>query len=183
MFIVSQDFPGYSDQVERCYGTKYRLREIPKDFLEKINSCTKDSLPQLHLPHRNTFIPTNLEMEKRVIGQPVTAPKLIRNNNGVRAWYKMDDKFGVPRTNMFINCRNPLLGTMAENVLKAKVCGLMLENELKEYSYAATLAGLKYNISANPAGLEIHISGYSERYPDLLDKVLTTIRDLQIKLD
>ncbi|CRK22285.1 hypothetical protein BN1708_017940, partial [Verticillium longisporum] len=67
--IVSRNFPGNWDRKEKWYGTEYRYEDIPADFLAEIEkaaaSGAQDRLPELHLPHKNNFIPTNLEVEKK----------------------------------------------------------------------------------------------------------------------
>jgi insulysin len=92
MCIVSQNFPGDWDSKEKWYGTEYKYEKIPADFLEEIkkaaSSTKEERCSELHLPHVNQFIPTNLEVEKKEIKTPAIEPKLIRNDDSVRTWYK-----------------------------------------------------------------------------------------------
>jgi insulysin len=186
MSIVCQDFPGDWDQIEKWYGTEYKYEKIPEDFLAEIRRAsisTKDRLPELHLPHKNQFIPTELEVEKKDVKEPAIAPRLIRNDELVRAWFKKDDTFWVPKANLFISCRNPLPGATAENALKARVYTDMVQDALEEYSYDAELAGLEYSVSPYSSGLDIQLSGYNDKLPVLLEKVLVTMKNLEIRQD
>ncbi|KAA8563847.1 hypothetical protein EYC84_011862 [Monilinia fructicola] len=101
MAISSQTFPGGWDSKEKWYGTEYKYEKIPADFLEEIKKAASskkgERLPELHLPHVNQFIPTKLEVEKKVVQTPAIAPKLIRNDDSVRTWFKKDDTFWVPK--------------------------------------------------------------------------------------
>ena len=92
MTVVSQKLPGTWKSKEKWYGTEYTYERIPADFIAEIKraatSTTKNRLAELHLPHANQFIPTKLEVEKTEGLQPAISPKLIRNDELVRTWYK-----------------------------------------------------------------------------------------------
>lgn len=187
MTVVSQKFPGNWDQKEKWYGTEYRYEKIPEEFLVEIkeaaSSTTKHRLTELHLPHENQFIPTKLEVEKKEVKAPAIEPKLIRNDEVARLWFKKDDTFWVPKANLFVNCRNTLPGATAENNLKARLYTDVVRDALEEYSYDAELAGLGYHVSSHSMGIEIEVSGYNDKLSVLLEKVLLTMRDLEVKPD
>jgi insulysin len=187
MTIVSQQFPGVWKQKEQWYGTEYTYEKIPADFLDEIkhaaSSTSKNRLPELHLPHANQFIPTKLEVEKKEVAEPALEPRLIRNDDATRIWYKKDDTFWVPKANVFATCRNTLPGATAENSLKARLYTDVVRDALEEYSYDAELAGLDYSVISHSMGLEISVSGYNDKLAVLLEKVLLTMRDLEIKED
>lgn len=187
MQIVSQKFPGKWESKEKWYGTEYTNEKIPADFVAELKSAatttSKNRLPELHLPHQNEFIPTRLEVERKEIQEPAIGPKLIRNDELVRTWYKKDDTFWVPKANVYINCRNPLPNATAENSLKARLYTDIVRDALEEYSYDAELAGLEYSVSGHSTGMEVIVSGYNDKQSVLLEKVLLTMRDLVIKQD
>ncbi|KAG4429155.1 hypothetical protein IFR05_015363, partial [Cadophora sp. M221] len=187
MSVVSQNFPGSWKEKEKWYGTEYTYEKIPADFLAEIKvaatSTPKNRFAELHLPHENQFIPTKLEVEKKEIKEPAISPKLIRNDDLVRTWYKKDDQFWVPKANLFINCRNTLPSATAENSLKSRLYTDVVRDALEECSYDAELAGLSYSVSSHSMGIEIAVSGYNDKLPVLLEKVLLTMRDLKVKPD
>lgn len=187
MSVVSQKFPGTWKEKEKWYGTEYTYEKIPSDFIEEIktaaDSSIKNRLAELHLPHENQFIPTKLEVEKKEVKEPAIEPKLIRNDDLNRTWYKKDDQFWVPKANLFINCRNTLPNATAENSLRARLYTDVVRDALEEYSYDAELAGLDYSVSSHSSGLEIAVSGYNDKLSVLLEKVLITMRDLEVKPD
>lgn len=187
MTVVSQKFPGTWKEKERWYGTEYTYEKIPADFLKEIQeaatSTSKNRLKDLHLPHVNQFIPTKLEVEKKEIKEPAIAPKLIQDNERVRTWYKKDDQFWVPKANLFITCRNELPNSTVENAMKARLYTDMVRDALEEYSYDADLAGVQYSVTSHSAGLQIVVSGYNDKLSVLLEKVLLTMRNLEIKHD
>ena len=185
--IVSQDFPGDWDQKERWYGTEYRSEKIPSDFQEAVRLAgevsAKERIPDLHLPHKNEFVPTRLTVEKREVEEPLKAPRLIRNDDGVRTWWKKDDRFWVPKGNVFVTLRNPLVAVTPANAVKAKFYCELVKDALVEYSYDAEIAGLEYSLGSYSLGLDIEISGYNDKMPVLLEKVLASMRDLEVKND
>ncbi|KAI1096322.1 ubiquitin carboxyl-terminal hydrolase-like protein [Rostrohypoxylon terebratum] len=185
MTIVSRDFPGDWDQKEKWYGTEYKSEKIPEEFLAELfkalNCTAEERLPALHLPHKNQFIPTKLEVEKKEVKQPATAPRVIRNDEVARTWYKKDDTFWVPKANLIVSIKNPSIFASAENSVKSKLFTDLVRDALEEYSYDAELAGLQYNVSLDSRGLFIEVSGYNDKLPVLLEQVLITMRDLEVK--
>jgi insulysin len=187
MTIVSRNFPGDWDQQEKWYGTEYKHGRIPAGFMDEIKSAAscsaKDRLPALHLPHRNNFIPTKLEVEKKDIKDPSLAPKIVRNDAIARMWWKQDDTFWVPKANLVVSCKNPIIYASAENAVKARLYTDLVRDALEEYSYDAELAGLQYNVTLDSRGLFLDLSGYNDKLSVLLEQVLITMRDLEIKDD
>ncbi|KAJ9425219.1 insulysin [Fusarium oxysporum] len=165
MVIVSRNYPGDWDQKEKWYGTEYRHENIPEDLMEECKKAfavsPKDRLPALHLPHKNQFIPNKLEVEKK----------------------EKDDTFWVPRANVIVSLKTPLIYASAENNVKARLFSDLVRDALEEYSYDAELAGLQYNVSLDSRGLFLDVSGYNDKLPVLLEQVVTTMRDLDIKED
>lgn len=58
-----------------------------------------------------------------------------------------------------------------------------MRDALEEYSYDAELAGLSFGVSNYSGGLTIELSGYTDKIHVLLEKVLVTMRDLEVDPD
>ena len=185
--LVSQDFPGDWDKKEKWYGTEYKIQKIEHDFateMKKAATSTKnDRIADLHLPLPNDFIPSKLTVEKKEIEEPAKTPKLIRNDENVRIWWKKDDRFWVPKGNVFLSLRNPLASVTASNAVKSRMFCELVKDALVEYSYNAEIAGLEYSLSDAVMGIGIEIAGYNDKMPVLLEKVLVSMRDLEVKPD
>lgn len=183
--LVSQTFPGDWDQKEKWYGTEYRVEAIPSELQASIRqaaeSTSKNRIPDLHLPHPNEFIPTKLSVAKREGVEPLKAPKLIRNDEAVRVWWKKDDRFWVPKGNVYITLRNPLSKATPETAVKSNLYCELVKDALVEYSYDAEIAGLEYQLSSFSMGIDIDVGGYSDKMYVLLEKVLVSMRDLEVK--
>ncbi|KAI9822691.1 MAG: Insulinase (Peptidase M16) [Pycnora praestabilis] len=184
--LVSQDFTDL-DQKEKWYGTEYKSERIPEDFLAEVKKAAaitaETRLPDLHLPHKNEFIPTKLEVERKETENPLKAPKLIRNDEGVRVWWKKDDRFWVPKANVCITLRNPLVYATPEHCAMTALFVELVKDALVEYSYDAEIAGLDYGLSNHSQGLDVELSGYNDKMSVLLEKVLINMRDLEVKAD
>ncbi|RQM06093.1 hypothetical protein DH86_00002403 [Scytalidium sp. 3C] len=187
MVIVSQKFPGEWPQKEKWYGTEYKYERIPSEFLQEVEQAAattlKNRLPELHLPNENKFIPNKLDVEKKEVERPAISPKLIRHDELVRTWFKKDDTFWVPKANVYINCRSTLPNATAENSVKARIYTDLVRDALEEYSYDAELAGLDYSVTSHSMGFEVGVYGYNDKLSVLLEKVLVTMRDLDVKPD
>ncbi len=185
--IVSQQFPGDWDQKERWYGTEYKVQRIDPDFEAAVreagDSTAKTRLPELYLPHLNEFIPTKLTVDKRGVSEPSKTPKLIRNDEAARTWWKKDDQFWVPKGNVIVMLRNPLAAATPANSVKTKIFCELVKDNLVEYSYDAEIAGLDYGLGTYGLGLDVDVSGYSDKMAVLLEKVLISMRDLEVKPD
>ena len=183
--IVSQTYPGDWNMKEKWYGTEYKVQPMSNDFIAAVKEAeattSQNRIPALHLPHRNEFIPSKLTVEKREVEEPMKAPKLIRNDEGVRSWWKKDDRFWVPRANVFVTLRNPLASAIPANSVKTRLYCALVKDALVEYSYDAEIAGLEYELGDYYVGMGIDISGYSDKISVLLEKVLITMRDLEVK--
>ena len=185
--IVSQSFPGDWDQKEKWYGTEYKVGKIPTEFaaaVKEASEVTADTrIPELHLPHKNEFIPAKLDVEKKEVREPLRAPRLIRNDDYARVWWKKDDQFWVPKGSIVVKLRNPIIGATAGTAITARLFCALVKDSLMEYSYDAEIAGLDYELSLYGPDLGIEVNGYSDKMAVLLEKVVTSMRDLDIKAD
>lgn len=183
--VVSQDFPGDWDRKERWYGTEYRMQRIPSDFEDAIHKAGRSTAQErpsdLHLPHRNEFIPTRLNVERKEVPEPAKAPKLIRKDEGLRLWWKKDDQFWVPKANVEVSFRNPLVSVTPANACKVKFYCELVKDVLEDYAYDAEIAGLGYTLHSTSHGIELGLSGFSDKMSVLLEKILLSMRDLDIK--
>ena len=184
LMIVDQNFPGDWNQKEQWYGTDYKVEKIPTDFSSEIRKALASSAAErpeaLHLPHKNEFIPTRLTVERKEIEEPAKAPKLIRNDDAMRLWWKKDDTFWVPKANVNIILRNQLTYATPGNYVRSILFCHLVTDALSDYSYDAEISGLAYNLHPTMLGLEASVIGYNDKMPVLLEKVLVSMRDLKV---
>ncbi|EXJ75396.1 insulysin [Cladophialophora psammophila CBS 110553] len=187
LMLVSQEYPGDWNQKEKWYGTEYKVERIPTDVLSDVRKALSDlesdRIAELHLPHKNEFIPTKLDVEKVDVKVPAKAPKLLRNDDNVRLWWKKDDTFWVPKANLYIKIRNSVTTANAANYVKTNLFINLVKDALSSYSYDAEISGLSYAIGANTLGFDISAHGYNDKMAVLLEKILATIRTIDIRTD
>ena len=187
LMIVSQDYPGDWTDKEKWYGTDYKVQKIPveiqEDFRKALSASAQERPADLHLPHKNEFIPTRLDVEKSDVKEPVKTPKLLRNDDRMRLWWKKDDAFWVPKANINVLLRNPLTYATPANYVKSVLFTGLVKDALTSYSYDAEISGLVYNVAANMLGMDVAVHGYNDKLPVLLEKILVTLRDLEIRED
>lgn len=185
--LVSKEYPGNWDQKEQWYGTEYRSERIPSDFMKEITAAASTTAGQrpaeLHMPHKNVFIPTRLDVQQKDVEEPAVAPKLIRNDPNVRLWWKKDDQFWVPKAHFFLELRSPILGASAVNTVMQQVYKDLVEDALSTYGYDAELAGLEFGVAQSGGSLTVEVGGYNDKLSVLLEKVIRTMRDLEIRDD
>jgi len=183
--VVSQDPLDGAVQNEKWYGTEYTVEKIPADFLAELREAAsgKQRPSDLFLPMKNEFIPLKLDVEKKETKEPATAPKLIRNEDNVRVWFKKDDQFWVPKANVQIILRSPLCNMSPSSAVISQVFVELVQDSLDEYAYNAEIAGLRYDLDSNSVGVHVTVSGYNDKMSVLLDRVLKSMRNLEVKQD
>ncbi|RMZ82427.1 hypothetical protein DV737_g2137, partial [Chaetothyriales sp. CBS 132003] len=187
LMIVSQDYPGDWNEKERWYGTEYKVQTIPlevqEDFRAALTASSSERPADLHLPHKNEFIPTRLDVEKLEVSQPAKVPKLLRNDDLMRLWWKKDDAFWVPKANVYVLLRNALTYATPANYVKTVLFTALVKDALTTYSYDAEISGLVYGVAANMLGMDFVVHGYNDKMAVLLEKILVTMRDLEVRED
>ncbi|GLA67965.1 insulinase (Peptidase M16) [Aspergillus tubingensis] len=184
-FLVDQQFPGDWNEKEKWYGTEYKLEKIPMDFIQELwtiaQASTTERPSMLHLPALNDFIPQRLEVERKDVAEPARQPTLIRHDDHVRVWFKKDDQFWVPKANIKILLRSPMVSLTPMYSVMTRLYVDLVEDSLDKYAYNADKAGLSYGISENAQGLNIELKGFNDKMSVLLEKVLLAVKHLEFK--
>ncbi|KAH9309723.1 hypothetical protein KI387_037634, partial [Taxus chinensis] len=174
--ILTKSFDQQSSGVEYepWFGTPYRIESIPSTLMEN----WKDPLlidPDLHLPVKNDFIPSDFSLRSSNIlknCENMEIPRCIIDDPLVKVWYKHDQTFNVPRANAYF------LINLKEAYKNVRACVLtelyvnLLRDALNETIYQANVAKLETRISIVGDSLELKISGFNEKLPTLLSKIL-----------
>ncbi|QIX01481.1 hypothetical protein AMS68_006998 [Peltaster fructicola] len=183
VLLVSQEYPGDWPEREKWYNTEYKIERLPAELLQELKDGAKSGSPrpaELFLPGKNEFVPSRLDVEKKENEEPLVTPKLIKNDENIRTWFKKDDRFWVPKANIDVCLRSPIVNASPLTVVMTSLYKELVQDSLSEYAYDAELAGLQYNVASHSQGLDISLSGYNDKMSVLLEKVLTTMRDLEV---
>lgn len=179
VFVAAQQMPDGSeawDKKEKWYGTDYKLMGLPQKLLQFQTQAK--AAEDLALPKPNTFIPENFDVPgKDQAGQitPLKQPQMLINSQMTRLWHKKDDRFWLPKANVFMLLRSPLIDATPSNAVKSRIFVELVKDALTEYSYDAELAGLGYNIESQADGIGIAVDGYNDKLSVLAQYILETI--------
>jgi insulysin len=64
-----------------------------------------------------------------------------------------------------------------------RVFAALVRDYLTPHLYDATLAGLSYTITTSYDGFSVCVSGYNEKLPHLLERIMQAVHDLEIRQD
>jgi insulysin len=183
--IVNQDIPEGCDREERWYGTKHRVEKLPSDFLGGIAAAFKgEERPErLGLPHKNEYIPNQLDVEKSEVEHPAKIPKLIRNQDEVRVWWKKDDQFLLPKANVQVCLRTPISNLTPRANVMTRLWSDFVKDALAVALFDACIAGLNYDFITHTSGALITVTGYNHKLPLLFEKIMTSLRNTEIQQD
>mmetsp|Transcript_39917 Transcript_39917/g.120179 ORF Transcript_39917/g.120179 Transcript_39917/m.120179 type:complete len:1210 (-) Transcript_39917:47-3676(-) len=151
------------------------------------------SIGSVHLPRPNRYIPRSLELcpdlpeeakaEPRIEKQ-IDPPKLILDDKVCgRLWHKLDARYALPKSSLILLLRNPAVENVQrpgaasfeydiDTNMRSLLLTGMFSDALAQDTYDADLAGLYWSLSKSPSGITLSCSGYSDRLPDLAQKLL-----------
>ncbi|KAK7485900.1 hypothetical protein BaRGS_00022895, partial [Batillaria attramentaria] len=160
VMVVSKKFEGQTDKTEQWYGTQYRVDTIEPALIEAWNKCGLHD--NLRLPDRNEFIPSDFDL----------VPREAEDTAMTRVWFRQDDKFLKPKACISYDFISPYayIDPLHAN-LSYMFVGLF-KDALNEYSYAAEIAGLHYNLDCSPYGVYLEVKGYNHKLDILLKKIM-----------
>jgi len=167
-----------ANETEQWYQVPYRLESLDT---ASVNRWAEQALTgKIKLPLPNPFLPENLSRLAPDIEADPEKPTLIEKP-GLQLWFRNDPDFDAPRANLYFNIRSPKARGSARNVVLAGLYVEMIREQLNEYSYPASLAGLEYNIYSHLRGIGVRITGYNDKQSVLLETVLRTMKEPDFK--
>ncbi|KRX66110.1 Insulin-degrading enzyme [Trichinella sp. T9] len=185
MTVTSKSFCNAVNSAEPWYGTCYRKKPLGKEFLERCQgNGGADGSSKFKLPDPNAFIPTDFTLADCT--QPTKLPRLLTGEPGdedpmARVWYKKDDEFLTPKTVVRLLLRSPLTNSSPGRMVEAHLYSELVFDALNEHAYNAMLAGLKYSVVSTLDGMQINVSGYSEKLPVLLSSIVDKMLSLKVE--
>ncbi len=150
------------------YQADYRIASIPESTLARWRSGAVDVA--LRLPEANIFVPHDVEL----VAEPDASalPRRLEAGEGLVLWHHNDLSFSVPRASFYFSVRSPLANDAPRHAVLTALYVRAVNEQLNEFSYPARLAGLDYSLYPHVRGLSVRISGYSDKQPLLLDRIV-----------
>lgn len=172
VFLSSKEHDSADDgwHVEKWYGTEYQVKSLAE------LGITLEGRPnaELTLPNPNEFLPSAFDvLIKPGLTDNFAVPKLVEDKlSALKLWHKVDDQFEVPKVNLNLLFRSPLVRQSARSVALLHLYTELVKEELNAVAYPADTAGLKYDIGLLQDGIELRLSGFYDKMHVLLEKVL-----------
>ncbi|KAG0237856.1 Metalloenzyme, LuxS/M16 peptidase-like protein [Mortierella sp. GBAus27b] len=181
--LVTQDttmVPGGAfTEVERWYGIEHHIEKVSPELMKRLEAL--EHHPDLHLPASNEYIPENFETGKVPVPVPLTHPILLKHTALTRIWHKKDDIFWIPKVNIRILFRSPMVSLSPSHQVKSMLYLELIKEALAEDVYNAALAGLSYDLDWTMDGIILELEGYNDKAPLLLQKVVQTMKTLVVQ--
>jgi len=165
-----------TQHTEKNYHVDYAITTISPELLTHWATSTIN--PALHLPLANPFIPENLQLKES--SSATTQPQLLATNNPITIWHQLDTSFNVPRSNLFLALHSPLANQTPRDTLLSSLLTSTISKQLNSYAYPARLAGLNYSIYTTERGISISLSGYDQKQPALLERIISALKKPEI---
>lgn len=164
-----------TEQQSPYYDTPYAKAAFTREQLGQWRSAGVNN--EISIPVPNEFIANDFTIIDEA--QEQLKPDLIVNRDGLRLWYRQEDKFNVPRGHMTIELKSAIASSSALNSLKLEMLAELTSDALNETLYPALLAGLNASVRSSGRGLNIAISGFNQKQALMLEKVIESLQDRQ----
>uniref|UniRef100_A0A8C1TNZ3 Insulin-degrading enzyme n=1 Tax=Cyprinus carpio TaxID=7962 RepID=A0A8C1TNZ3_CYPCA len=175
--VVSKSFEGQTDRTEEWYGTQYKQEAITDDAIKKWQNA--DLNGKFKLPMKNEFIPTNFEIYPLEKDSP-SVPTLIKDTAMSKVWFKQDDKFFLPKACLNFEFFSRYLYADPVHCNMTYLFLRLLKDDLREYTYAARLAGLVYGIASGMNAILLSVKGYNDKQHILLKKIIEKMATFEV---
>ena len=172
--LVLSVFPtAKTDRTSPYYQTPYAVHPLSTKIVTPPVSVINNYV----LPTKNTFIPQSTDLLKDSRKIAASIPISLKDNNQQAIWFKQDVSFGVPKANLLVRVKSPLVSRSITAAAKMHLYAALIRDQLIERSYPANLAGLNFSLSANSRGIDLELQGYNDRMQLLLDLILQTMAE------
>ncbi len=129
----------------------------------------------IRLPEPNAFVAEQLPL-KPIAPNAAEKPVLLPVREGLNLWFAQDATYRVPKATVTIELQTALTSDTSRHAAATELFVRMLRENLNEFSYPASLAGLNYDISRSGRGLLLRIQGFDAKQPVLLARMLDALQ-------
>jgi insulysin len=152
-----------TDKIEPWFDVPYREQPLDVDLTAHAGDEFSFALPAV-----NEFLPNDLALETA----PAAKPTRLIDAAGLQLWWAPDASFGTPRATTYaeLNIAGGLL--TPTDAAYAKLYSRLVLDALNTFAYPAEIAGLGYALDVRPSGFLLNVTGYDDKQPLLLDRML-----------
>lgn len=164
-----------ADRHEPWYDTPYSVTPIASATLAQWHAHSGEGAMALALPERNPFLPEQIALKPSA--GPTARPHLLEQVPGLQLWHQQDADFGTPRADFYFSVRSPLANDSARHAVLTELYVALVNDQLNQFSYPASLAGLNYRLYKHIRGVSVRISGFDDKQSVLLSRLVSTLRE------
>ncbi len=161
-----------TDRVESRFDVAYAIEPLPEQWRSRWQSPA--NFDMLALPSPNPFVPDDLRLVAAEAGE---TPAALVDEPRLQLWHRADIEFGAPRAELYFSFQTPRAMRDVSDSVLSDLLTRVVDDKLNAFSYPAYLAGLGYEVYPHLRGLSVRISGFSQRQPELLQRIADTLRD------
>jgi insulysin len=159
-----------TDKIEPWFDVPYREQALTIDLTAPASDDFDFALPAV-----NEFLPNDLALEKL----SATKPTRLIDEAGLQLWWAPDASFGTPRATTYAEL-NTVGGLLTPaDVAYAKLYARLVLDALNAFAYPAEIAGLGYGLDVQASGFLLNVTGYDDKQPLLLDRMLDVFSHLK----
>ncbi|KAK2144641.1 hypothetical protein LSH36_740g00013 [Paralvinella palmiformis] len=161
---------------ESWYKTEYCIEEVPEELKDKWKEL--DANPELDLPAPNPYIASDFNLKPAV--NPTMYPVAVTDTEQGKLFYKQDTKFKTPKAYVSFLLLSPAIKKSAESLCMLDIFLDVLNHQLTETAYAASVASLSYNIKRIEHGLLVKVVGFNHKLLKLFETIIDFIADFSV---
>lgn len=170
MTVISPDVE--TSELEPDFQVPYQAGKIPQ---AQVAGWTNPvSNPDLALPPVNQFLPD--EVALKPVDKASSAPDRLQGMQKISLWHQQENVFGVPRGSFIFMLKSDMANDSPRHGVLRELLVETIKEQLNEFAYPASIAGLSYDIDGNSKGLKVSISGYDQKQGVLLERIVDTMK-------
>jgi insulysin len=131
------------------------------------------------LPVPNPYIPEKVFVKSGSLlngdQQVKSVPELLIDKDRTKIWHLQDHRFNRPQSGINLHLVTPPEKMTAERSALHYLFARMIQDQLNDISYYASLAGLEFSVLPHPRGIDLSLFGFSNRQSLFLNSVLATL--------
>jgi len=154
------------------FDAPYRIDEAP-------DWASASPIGELSLPEPNPYIAKDLSLGD----VENAAPKRLLKTQGAEVWHQANVDFDTPKVEWRFSLQHPAAAANARDAALTRLLAGWLNDSLNETLYPARLAGHQFNAYAHARGMTLAFSGWRDRQPRLIERVLTQLTQGEITED
>ncbi|RTE65512.1 peptidase M16 [Amphritea opalescens] len=168
-----------TDQQDPWFKAEYSVTSIDADRLKQWRQ--PKAVAALQIRQLNPYIAERFTLKP--IEHEQQHPERILQQGGFSLWHKQDSIFKLPKADFFFSIISPQANQTAENAVMTSLYTKLINDQLNETLYDASLAGLSTRIYPHMRGLSVRISGYDDKQQKLLKQVISSLQQAQFDED